>query len=459
LAGHSLTYALGALAYKGIALVTVPVLARLLAPDELGLLDVGAVVATIVAILAAIGTEQAVAWLQPQVDDEHRLWGATLAIVGFGSLALTIVAVVARDPLAALLTASSSHAPVVLAATVYGGVMAFTAVGLNVIRLRGTPRRYAIASFLVVASEMAVGLVIAWQVASPVVAMLLGWAVASGLVALGMFRVNLPTPALPSKALVERLVRFGAPLVPAAIAWVLGDMGVRAAIARGADLSILGEYGIAFRIATVVAILVTGFTVAWQPYLYRSSSTAVMPRARRAAPALLAMLGAVAIGLTLMGQEIVRIVAGPAYLGAVNAVPGLAASMVALGLFQLAATVRAATAGTRTVAIAALVGAGAQIVIAFALVERLSLVGASLASMLGYVAAAAMLTGMTRLVSRSRDGAMLVAIVLLIAAGMAVSSGLMWAGLEVRLLAVAVAGFVGIGGLAAARRVPTGVIA
>jgi O-antigen/teichoic acid export membrane protein len=133
--------------------------------------------------------------------------------------------------------------------------------------------------------------------------------------------------------------------------------------------------------------------------------------------------------------------------------------MVALGLFQLAATVRAATAGTRTVAIAALVGAAAQIVIAFALVERLSLVGASLASMLGYVAAAAMLTWMTRLVSRSRDGAMLVTIVLLFAAGMAVSSGLMWSGLEVRLLAAAVAGLVGIGGLAAARRVPTGVIA
>jgi hypothetical protein len=66
---------------------------------------------------------------------------------------------------------------------------------------------------------------------------------------------------------------------------------------------------------------------------------------------------------------------------------------------------------------------------------------------------------MTRLVSRSRDGAMLVAIVLLIAAGMAVSSGLMWSGLEVRLLAAAVAGLVGIGGLAAARRVTTGVIA
>ncbi len=435
LAGQTLTYALGGLAYKGIALVTVPILARLLAPDELGLLDAGAVVATVVAILAGMGTEQAVAWLQPRIEDEHQLWGTAVTLVAAGALVLIGIVAIAREPIASLLTGDKDLGPVFVAAAIYGAVMAFTAMGLNAVRLRATPRRYAIASFFVVAGEMSVGLLIAWQLTSPVLAMLLGWAAASALVTAAIFRLHVPRLAAPSIPVIERLVRFGAPLVPAAIAWVVGDVALRSAIARDADLAALGEYGIAFRIATVLAILVTGFMVAWQPYLYRSLPSDVLPRARRAAPALIAVLGAIAIGLTLLAREIVELVAGPSYIGAVSAVPALAGGMVALGLFQLAATLRGAIAGTRVVALAALGGGLVQIVTALVLVESLGIAGAALASLLGYLVAAVAVTWTTRLVSFGADGAWLVATAALVAGGLGLAAWLMWSSLEIRVAA------------------------
>jgi O-antigen/teichoic acid export membrane protein len=214
---------------------------------------------------------------------------------------------------------------------------------------------------------------------------------------------------------------------------VVGDVAIRSAIARGTDLGVLGEYGIAFRIATVLAILVTGFAVAWQPYLYRSSATEVLPRARRAAPALIAVLGAIAVGLTLLAPEIVEVVAGEQYLGAVSAVPALAGSMVVLGLFQLTATVSGARAETRTVAVAALIGALVQVVAAFVLVARLGITGGALASLLGYLVAAAALTWTTRLVSLRASGKLFVAAAFIVAASLGLATWLMQSPLAIRL--------------------------
>lgn len=437
LAGHTVTYALGGLAYKGIALITVPILARLLAPDELGLLDAGAVIASVIAIFAGMGTEQAVAWLEPRIEDEHKLWASAIALVGIGALVLIAIVALAREPIARLLTGDEARAPVFVAAALYGSVMALTATGLNAVRLRATPRRYAIASFCVVTLEMAIGLLIAWRLPSPVPAMLLGWAAASAVVTVAIFRSNVPRLARPSARVTGHLLRFGAPLVPAAISWVLGDVALRSAIARDAGLAALGEYGIAFRIATALAILVTGFAVAWQPYLYRSLPTEVLPRARRAAPALVGVLGAIAVALTLLSQEIVRLVAGPNYMGAVSAVPALAGAMVALGVFQLSATLSGATAGTRIVALAALGGGTVQVLTAFALVDALGIAGAALASLLGYVVAAISLTLTSRLVTFAAPHPGLVVTAVLVAGGLGFAAWLMWAPVEIRVAAVA----------------------
>ena len=62
----SVTYALGGLAYKGVALLSVPILARLLTPAQLGLLDLAVVLASVVALAVAIGMDQGIPFLEPR---------------------------------------------------------------------------------------------------------------------------------------------------------------------------------------------------------------------------------------------------------------------------------------------------------------------------------------------------------------------------------------------------------
>jgi hypothetical protein len=78
--------------------------------------------------------------------------------------------------LGALLTGDAANAPVVVAAALYGWVTALTATAMNAIRLHGTARAYAVASFMVVTVEMTAALTLAWVVDAPVALMVLGWA-------------------------------------------------------------------------------------------------------------------------------------------------------------------------------------------------------------------------------------------------------------------------------------------
>src|SRR5688572_29348756 len=244
LSRRSLVYSLGGLAYKGVALLTIPLLARLLSPAALGLLDFAAVLASLIGLIAVLGTDQAVAYHESRTESQAGLWGSAFAITATGAAVILIAASIFQTPLAQTLTGDPANASVVVAAAVYGGAIAPSALALNAVRLRGTPRAYAIASFLLITSEMAFALAIVWLVTEGVAVIVLAWAAGALVVLVPLLVRYLPAIARPRMATVRGLLTFGAPLAPVAIAWLVGDSWIRATLAREVELSALGEYGI-----------------------------------------------------------------------------------------------------------------------------------------------------------------------------------------------------------------------
>lgn len=387
----SLVYALGGLAYKGVALLAIPVLARVLSPGQLGLLDLAAVLASIVGLVAVLGSDQAVAFHEARTASNEAVWSSALTIVAPVGAAIATVGVLLQAPLAAILTGDASNGAVVAAAGVYGVAIALSATALNAVRLRGTPRAYAVASFLIVSAEMAVALTVALLADGSVAFMVLGWAMGATAVLVPVLVRFLPRLQRPRRETVRRLVVYGAPLVPAAMAWLVGDAWIRGMLAREVDLTALGEYGIAYRVASVLGLVVTGFGVAWYPYLYRSPAAEVVPRASHALAVLLLALATLGVVLTALSPEIIAIVAGAPYANARLAIAPLAGGMVALGAFILVGAVVGASGSTRRIAVAALIGAAVQVVASLLLVPTLGLVGGALASLAGYVLAACLL--------------------------------------------------------------------
>lgn len=429
----SLVYSLGGLAYKGVALLTIPILARLLTPAQLGLLDLAAVLATLIGLLAVLGTDQAVAYFEPRTDDVGALWGSALGIVGVVGAVLGLGAILARGPLAEGLTGSAANAPIVAAAGLYGAIIGLTVTGLNAARLRATPVAYAMASFVLVAAEMSLALAIAWLGAGTVALVVVGWASGALVVLVLVLLRFLPRLRSPRAQTVRMLATYGAPLVPAAIGWLAGDAMIRGALAREVGVASLGEYGIAYRVASVLGLAVTGFGVAWYPYLYRSPAAAVAPRAAQALGLLVLLLAGIGVALTALSPEIIAIVAGPDYAGASAAVAPLVGGMVGLGAFILIGAVSGATGSTRRVALAALGGVAVQVIISLLLVPALGLVGAALSSLVGYVAAAVLLGATEPSVLIGRDWRRNLVILVIGVSGLATANAVTSASLVIRL--------------------------
>ena len=435
----SMVYALGGLAYKGVALLTVPFLARILSPAELGLLDFAAVLASLTGLVAVLGTDQALAFYETRIESAGEMWGSALAIIGIVLAGAVAAAIIFQAALATVLTGQSMNAPIVAAAAAYGGGIALGATALNAARLHGTPGAYAVASFLIVSAEMAAALAIALA-GGPVAVMVLGWTVGAAVVAVLVLVRFLPPLRRPTAATTRRLLAFGAPLVPAAIAWLVGDVWIRSTIARMADPGALGEYGIAYRVATVLGLVVTGFGVAWYPYLYRSPAAVVVSRAASALAILFLALATVGVALTALAPEIVAVIAGQGYAGARHAIGPLTGGMVALGAFVLVSAVVGTSGSTQRVAVAALVGAAAQGIAAIWLVPAYGLSGAGLASLSGYTLAAAILLATERSLVRVESG-----IAALIATGgLVVAAAVADASILLRVLVVI--GFAAIAG-------------
>lgn len=439
---RSLTYAVGGLAYKGVALVALPILARILSPAELGILDLAAVLATLIGLIAVFGSDQAVAYLEPRADRTAGVWSSALFVLSAAAGVLLLAAAACGEAIATVLTGDAANGPIIFAAALYGWVVALAMTALNAIRLHGSPRTYALASFAVVTAEMAAALLVAWRFESPVTLMVLAWAAGALAVSLPLLVRHVPHFGPPRVTTIRRLVSFGAPLLPAAVAWLIGDAWIRGEVARGLELDALGNYGIASRIASVAVLAATGFAVAWQPYILGSPSPEVRPRTASALPALVLAVGALAVLLTLLAPEVVLLLAGDRYSGAVDVVAPLAGGAVALGIFSLLAATTAASGITRRVGIAALLGMAIQFMAVGPLVGAFALPGAGLASLAGYVTAVGVLlpdhrTLLRGRAGRSTAGAFAIAVVGLALAGVIQDSEL-WVRLVIVLAVVAV---------------------
>lgn len=444
---RSLTYATGGLAYKGVALLTLPLLARLLSPAELGLLDLAAVVAAIIGLTAALGTDQGVAFLEPRTDPRAGIWASTLVIISTVAGAFLLMTAIGGRAVAEWLTGDPADDRILVAAALYGWIVALTTTALNAIRLHARPRTYAFASFLIVTVEMSAALVIAWQFESPIALMVLAWAAGAAIIVVPLLVRYVPAFGTPRIGTIRRLAAFGAPLVPAAIAWLVGDAWIRVTLGQLVELEALGAYGIAFRIVSVIALAVTGFGVAWQPYIFRSPPGEVHARASRLLPYLILSLGAAAVAVTALAPEVIRLVAGDPYLRAREVVPALGAGAVAMGAFVLLSAVVGASGSTRRIAVAAVGGAVAQALTAPALIGTVGLPGAGVASLAGGLVAVAFLGAGERRLLRGRDGWIGASATLLVAGGILVATVTQSWAIPVRLAIVL--GYVGIAGAVA----------
>lgn len=392
LGAHTLVYGVAPALAGVVGLVTVPIYTRVFEPVEYGYISTISAIVTLLAGLTVLGLDSAAARFYYDDDLQRRFsvlstwfWlQSTVALACF--LALVFFA----GWLSEVVSGSRDLAlPISLAglALPFG---ALRMVASNSLRFANRPvatTAYASVS-IVMGAALGVGAVVVLGLG--IEGVFLGQAAAAAAVAGIGLRIlgERVDPRRASRSMVRPLLAFGLPLVPAIAAeWITAssDRLLLNWMVGGAQV---GLYSVAAGISGIMMLLVAAFRMAWAPFVFSQLNLDTYPHFIRNtlewagwAAFLMAAL------LALSAEEIVAIIAGPAYEDAYRAVPPLALSAAFMVLFLVFAIGSNIAKSTTGVAVASGVGAVTNVALNFLLIPRMGFVGAASGTLMAWVVA------------------------------------------------------------------------
>jgi O-antigen/teichoic acid export membrane protein len=186
---------------------------------------------------------------------------------------------------------------------------------------------------------------------------------------------------------LRTMLAYGLPLVPAALAlWALALVD-RILLRHLDTLDSVGEYAVANRVANVLLLVVSGFSLAFGPYIFSiySEDRATERQVRAQTLRYLAIvLCAIGLALTLFAHALIDVVA-PSFDTAYEAVGPLALGAVAVGISAVAMSGISYVRRTELLAGAAVLAAVVNIGLNFALIPPFGMVGAAFATAAAYL--------------------------------------------------------------------------
>ena len=393
LSSESLVYGLGQVSGRAVQLLLVPVLTRVLARGEYGVSDLVFAYLQTAALVLVFGMDGALGrFFYQEPDRAARIRMASTSLVFrivTGSAAALLFAAFAT-PLSRALVGSEAYRKYILLGAATLPVTLIVLYANDVLRITFQPWKFitlnltqtvltgGISLWLVLARHLGVAGVLYGRLAGDSCCALL---------ALVLVRHTI-TPRF-SGATLRRMLAYGGPMVPAAMAYGAIASVDRYVLQRTRGLEDVAVYGVAIKFFAVVTMAVSAFQLAYGPFAFaRANAPGAGRLYARVLAAFMAAGGLVAMLAGLFAPEVLAVVAPAAYAGAAAPAAFLAFAAVAQGAYSVANLGIGLALRTPLLGWSA---GGAAVVAAVAnllLVPRLGPLGAGIATMLGYVTSA-----------------------------------------------------------------------
>lgn len=392
LARQTFAYGLSGLIAPIVGLITLPIFARVFTRSQYGLLELGTTMITVALTITDAGLTAAV--LRSFYDYRPGQERERSRVMLTGFVATTVVAVALagamvafREPIARWLFGRPGESELVV-------VIALSIPALNtwryvsqVMRVRLQAFQYLTTTLIAATVTTALGIVgvlaLGWRVNGFFFAVLVGNLVAAiyGLVVIrGGLSGRFDAPEL------KQMLAYGLPLVPAAVAaWSLALVD-RIILSRLGSLAQVGQYAIANRLASLLIIGLTAFAFALTPFLlsiYSESPDQERAARGRTLTYLTFILSLAGLVLTLFAKELIEVLA-PRFNEAYKAVGPLALGAIGYGLVSVLTTGFSIARKTGRLAVLAVGAAAVNIGLNFALIPVWGIVGAGVATAVGY---------------------------------------------------------------------------
>ena len=389
LAAHSAVYGAADVFTNVVNFLLIPLYTKFLTPVDYGNLALLITFGTVAKILFRLGLDTGffrVHYDMETPEAQRRLAGTVSLFAAAFSLVLFLLVVAGMAPLtrAVLGDAAAPRRWVVLvAADVFVGMFAF--VPLALLRIQDRPALFS--TFSAVRHTVNTGL--------KVLLVMRGWGVDgilwSDLLATTVFSLAL-SPILVRHArlafdrgALREVLAFGLPKVPHGFLVQVLNVSDRRILAAFVPRAEVGLYQMGYGLGTSVKFALSAFEPAWGPFVYaevkREGAKATLARIVTYAFAVFVW---VALGVAVLGRELLVLMTRPAYYAAAPVIPVIALAYLLHGVFLLTSIGIGIEKKARYYPIVTGAAAAVNLALNFALIPRYGMMGAAWATVAAY---------------------------------------------------------------------------
>lgn len=388
---HTLTFGVGGMLQQAISFVLLPVYTRYLTPADYGVLNLLMIAGLLTSMIpwAVVGPSLFRSYYDYETEEERSLAVSTgfflsTAITGV----LLLIGVLFSHPLSMLLTGDSEYA-MLTAIMLLGSALSTTnKVALVVFRAQKWSFKYTVVSTgsLFVSLGMTIYLVVfrRLNIAGVVFGSLAG-NVVSAFLSLWMVRGYLRLAA--SRVEIRKMVSYGLPFIPADVISFTWNSADRLIIQAFFGPSAVGLYALAWRLGQLVSILVVQPFSLIEPAIIFSGEED--PRAKefyaRLLTYFLLVTTLVGLGVSLVANDVLRLMTSSEYWAAGHIVPWISLASVLYGARTLVSVGLALKRQTRWFPVSLAIGLALHLCLMFALLPVLGILGAGVSLSIGYL--------------------------------------------------------------------------
>lgn len=393
LARTGAAYTTSSIVAKLIAVFTLPIYTRHVAPSDFGQAETLAVTVIVLSILFRFGAVESVVRFYFLDEYDRRdvvrtgFWGLLMTVTA-GSAACFALA----NPIAELLLRGApGSTTLVQIAAVWLWFATFYELLLALFRVEERSLAYitATVSNVVITIPLTVWLVVVEDEGAK--GLLLGNATGTAVVVVALIAIHARTVARPGLPLLMPMLRFGLPTVPGevslyALNFVDRILLVQLPSSRSAGLAAAALYSIAVKFAQGVTIFVRAFQLAWPPLAYSiKEDTEARVVYGRVLTYYLLITGGVVAALTLVSRWLARLLVADPYFESYRAVPLVATGVVLYGAYLVLVSAVARMGKTGSLFPVAAAGLAVNIGLGFWLIPDHGITGAGIALIGAYL--------------------------------------------------------------------------
>jgi O-antigen/teichoic acid export membrane protein len=401
LGGEALVYGLGQVSGRAVQFLLVPILTRALAPDAYAISELVVAYSQTLVLVLVLGMDGALArffYQEPDRDARIRMVSTSFGLRVVLSIAAALVLVMLVPRLSEPLTGSGAYAKYLAIGAV---TLPFTLTMLfanDVLRVTFQPWKFIALNVAqtILTTSLALWWVLGLHVG--VIGVLYARLAADAACSLlGLVLIRRTLKWRFSRDALKRMLAYGLPIVPGALAFGVLMGADRYALQRTRSLEEVAVYAVGIKFFAVMSMVISAFHLAYGPFAFALANKPEASRVySRVMSLFVAAASTAALGLALFAGDVLLWAVPAAYRPAAALVPWLAFAAAAHGLYSVASIGVSLSLKTHlliwTTSIAALAACGAH---AF-MTPRWGPPGAAAATFIGYATSAVLTYGVAQ---------------------------------------------------------------